>query len=63
VLEPGELRHAGSGVFAFPSIKRGLAQPVFAHNLGHGLPTGLLLQNSHNLGLTESSFFHFSVVR
>jgi hypothetical protein len=61
--EPGQLGHAGPGIFAFPSIKRRLAQAVLAHDLRDGLPAGLLLPNGHNLGFAESSFFHLAVVR
>lgn len=41
----------------FPGIKCRLAQAVLAHNLGYGLAAGLLLQNGHNLGLTEMPSF------
>jgi hypothetical protein len=43
-------------------MKRGLAQPVLMHNLGNGLPAGLLLQHGHNLDLAELSHFHVSVI-
>ena len=62
-FEPGKLGDAGPNILAFPGIKPGLAQAVLAHNVSHRLPAGLLLEESHNLSLAESSFFHFSVVR
>lgn len=62
VLEPGQLGNARPGVLTFPAVKRGLAQSVLAHNLGHGLPAQLSLQNRDNLRFAESSFFHGSVV-
>lgn len=57
MLVLSEFSYACSGILAFPGIKRSLTQPVLAHNLRYRLAAGLLLQNGHNSGLTESSLF------
>ena len=62
VLKSGQFCDARPGVLTFPAVKRGLAQAVLAHNLGHGLPAQLSLQNRDNLRFAESSFSHGSVV-
>ena len=54
-LQLGDLQ---ASVLALPLVKRGLAQAVFAANLGNGLALALLAQDADYLGFTETTFFH-----
>ena len=58
VLEPRQLTDLQACVFSFPRVKRGLANAVFAHNMRHGLPALLLLQDSDDLRFAESALLH-----
>ena len=45
-------------ILGFPSVKRGLADAVLAHDVCHGLPVLLLLKDSDDLCFAESALFH-----
>ena len=58
ILESRQLTDLRARVFGFSGVKRGLADAVLAHNVRHGLPALLLLQDSDDLRFAESAHFH-----